>query len=108
MNGSNSIQFEVTSLAEDNQYQQLVRLVKESTSNPAPFVRLADLYSIPFTVIAYLIGGFACFISKDPVRFAQVLVVASTCPLILAAPVALVAGMSQASKNGLLLEQGQP
>ena len=106
MNGSNSIQFEVTSLAEDNQYQQLVRLVKESTSNPAPFVRLADLYSIPFTVIAYLIGGFACFISKDPVRFAQVLVVASTCPLILAAPVALVAGMSQASKNGIIIRTG--
>ena len=106
MNGSNSIQFEVTSLAEDNQYQQLVRLVKESTSNPAPFVRLADLYSIPFTVIAYLIGGFAWFISKDPVRFAQVLVVASTCPLILAAPVALVAGMSQASKNGIIIRTG--
>lgn len=106
MNGSNSIQFEVTSLAEDNQYQQLVRLVKESTSNPAPFVRLADLYSIPFTVIAYLIGGFACFISKDPMRFAQVLVVASTCPLILAAPVALVAGMSQASKNGIIIRTG--
>lgn len=106
MNGSNSIQFEVTSLAEDNQYQQLVRLVKESTSNPAPFVRLADLYSIPFTVIAYLIGGFAWFISKDPVRFAQVLVVASTYPLILAAPVALVAGMSQASKNGIIIRTG--
>ena len=70
MNGSNSIQFEVTSLAEDSQYQQLVRLVKESTSNPAPFVRLADRYSIPFTVIAYVIGGFAWFVSKDPVRFA--------------------------------------
>ena len=106
MNGSNSIQFEVTSLAEDNQYQQLVRLVKESTSNPAPFVRLADRYSIPFTVIAYLIGGFAWFISKDPVRFAQILVVASTCPLILAAPVALVAGMSQASKNGIIIRTG--
>lgn len=106
MNGSNSIQFEVTSLAEDSQYQQLVRLVKESTSNPAPFVRLADRYSIPFTVIAYLIGGFAWFISKDPVRFAQVLVVASPCPLILAAPVALVAGMSQASKNGIIIRTG--
>lgn len=106
MNGSNSIQFEVTSLAEDSQYQQLVRLVKESTSNPAPFVRLADRYSIPFTVIAYVIGGFAWFVSKDPVRFAQVLVVASPCPLILAAPVALVAGMSQASKNGIIIRTG--
>ena len=85
-----------------------MRLVKESTSNPAPFVRLADRYSIPFTVIAYVIGGFAWFCLKRSSAFAQVLVVASYVPSILAAPVALVAGMSQSIKTGLLLEQGQP
>lgn len=106
INGTNAIYFTVSALAKDSQYQQLVQLVKESSDNPAPFVRLADKYSVPFTILAYLIGGLAWFISKDPVRFAQVLVVASPCPLILAAPVALVAGMSQSSKNGIIIKTG--
>ena len=106
VNGSSAVQFEVTALAEDSQYQQLVKLVKESEGNTAPFVRLADRYAIPFTLFAYVIGGLAWFLTKDPVRFAQVLVVASPCPLILAAPIALVAGMSQSSKNGVIVKNG--
>lgn len=106
INGSSALTFEVTALAEDSQYQQLVRLVRESTREEAPFVRLADRYALPFTIAAYVIGGVSWFITKDPVRFAQVLVVASPCPLILAAPVALVAGMSQASKNGIIVKTG--
>ena len=106
INGSNAIYFQVTARAEDSQYQQLVKLVKQSADNPAPFVRLADRYAIPFTLFAYIIGGLAWFITKDPVRFAQVLVVASPCPLILAAPVALVAGMSQSSKNSIIVKTG--
>lgn len=106
LNGSDAIQFKVTALAKDSQYQQLVKLVKESKGNPAPFVRLADRYALPFTIFAYLIGGLAWLLTKNPVRFAQVLVVASPCPLILAAPIALVAGMSQSSKNGVIVKNG--
>lgn len=106
VNGSSAVQFEVTALAEDSQYQQLVKLVKESEGNTAPFVRLADRYAIPFTLFAYIVGGLAWFLTKDPVRFVQVLVVASPCPLILAAPIALVAGMSQSSKNGVIVKNG--
>lgn len=106
LNGSDAIQFKVTALAKDSQYQQLVKLVKESKGNTAPFVRLADRYAVPFTIFAYLIGGLAWLITKNPVRFAQVLVVASPCPLILAAPIALVAGMSQSSKNGVIVKNG--
>ncbi|EOH93725.1 heavy metal translocating P-type ATPase [Enterococcus pallens] len=106
INGDAAIRLKVTKRAVDSQYQTLVKLVKESEAQPAHFVRLADQYAVPFTLVAYLIGGIAWFVSKDPVRFAEVLVVASPCPLILAAPVALVAGMSRSSRNGIVVKTG--
>lgn len=106
INGDQAIQMKVNKLAKNSQYQRLVRLVQESEAKPAHFVRLADRYAVPFTVISYLIGGIAWFVSKDPVRFAEVLVVASPCPLILAAPIALVAGMSRSSRNGIVVKTG--
>ena len=69
-------------------------------------MRLADRYAVPFTLTAYVIAGIAWYLSKDPVRFAEVLVVASPCPLILAAPVAMVSGMSRASRNGIVVKTG--
>ncbi|KFN90224.1 heavy metal transporting ATPase [Tetragenococcus muriaticus PMC-11-5] len=99
-----SLQIKVTKKANDSQYQTLVKLVRESEQKPAHFVRLADRYAVPFTIVAYVIGGIAWAWSQDPVRFAEVLVVASPCPLILAAPVALVAGMSRSSRNGIVVK----
>lgn len=69
-------------------------------------MRLADRYAVPFTIIAYIIAAVAYFISGDPVRIAEVLVVASPCPLILAAPIAFVSGMSRSSQNGALIKNG--
>ncbi|MBL1224557.1 heavy metal translocating P-type ATPase [Enterococcus sp. BWR-S5] len=106
VNGDAALRIKVTKKAADSQYQTLVKLVKESEAKPAHFVRLADRYAVPFTIVAYIIGGLAWFISKDPVRFAEVLVVASPCPLILAAPIALVAGMSRSSRNGIVVKSG--
>lgn len=106
INGDQAIQFKVTKLAKDSQYQFLVNLVRQSEKEPAHFVRLADRYAVPFTIAAYVIGGLAWFVSKDPMRFAQVLVVASPCPLILAAPIALVAGMSRSSREGVVVKSG--
>lgn len=106
LNGDGAIHFKVTKKAVDSQYQTLVKLVKESAEKPAHFVRLADRYAIPFTLVAYLIGGISWFVSKNPSRFAEVLVVASPCPLILAAPVALVAGMSRSSRHGIVVKTG--
>ncbi|MGM0329146.1 heavy metal translocating P-type ATPase [Enterococcus sp. AZ084] len=106
VNGDSSVHMVVEKRAEDSQYQLIIKLVEESKEKPARFVRLADRYAVPFTLIAYLIGGIAWWASGDPVRFAQVLVVASPCPLILAAPVALVAGMSRSSKSGIVVKTG--
>ena len=83
-----------------------MNLVKESAARPAHFVRLADRYAVPFTLVAYLIAGVAWFVSKSPTRFAEVLVVASPCPLILSAPIALVAGMGRSSRHGVVIKSG--
>ena len=106
INGDEAITLTVTKLAKDSQYQQLVNLVQEAEQTPAHFVRLADRYAVPFTVVAILISLLAWWLSKDPRRFAEVLVVASPCPLILAAPVAMVSGMSRASRNGIVVKPG--
>ena len=106
INGDGAVTMVVDKLAQDSQYQRLIQLVKEADRTPARFVRLADRYALPFTAIAFIIAGFAWFISKNPVRFAEVLVVASPCPLILAAPVAFVSGMSRSSRNGIVVKTG--
>jgi cation transport ATPase len=95
INGDSSFDMIADKTADDSQYQNIIRLVKQAESTPAHFVRMADRYAVPFTLMAYIIAGMAWYISGDPVRFAEVLVVASPCPLILAAPIALVSGMSR-------------
>ncbi|MGE5309726.1 MAG: heavy metal translocating P-type ATPase [Sphaerimonospora mesophila] len=106
LNGSSAIRIKATATAKDSQYEQIIKLVREAESDPAPFVRLADRYAAPFTLIAYGIAGTAWYLSGDPVRFAEVLVVASPCPLILAAPIAIISGMSRASKHGIIVKSG--
>ncbi len=106
LNGDVSVTMLAEQTAANSQYQAIIKLVKESEAQPAHFVRMADRYAVPFTAIALLIAGLAWAISGDPVRFAEVLVVASPCPLILAAPIALVAGMSRASRNGIIVKTG--
>lgn len=92
--------------AADSQYQQIIRLVRSASEHPAPFARLADRYSVPFTVIALTIAGAAWILSREPIRFLEVLVVATPCPLILATPIALIAGMSRASRDGVIIKTG--
>lgn len=97
---------EATSTAEDSQYQQIIKLVEGASANHSPFVRLADRYSIPFTIIAFGIAFGAWAISGESLRFLQVLIVATPCPLILAAPIAIISGMSRASKHGIIIRTG--
>lgn len=106
VNGDVSIQIVAEQSAANSQFQNIVRLVKQAEEQPAHFVRMADRYALPFTLLAYVIAGTAWLVSGDPVRFAEVLVVASPCPLILAAPIALVAGMSRASQSGIIVKTG--
>lgn len=90
----------------DSQYEQIIKLVKGASTTQSPFVRLADRYSIPFTIVAFIIAGGAWIMSGDSMRFLQVLVVATPCPLILGAPIAIISGISRAARHGIIIKNG--
>jgi heavy metal translocating P-type ATPase len=92
--------------AEDSQYQQIIKLVRGAATAQAPFVRLADRYSLPFTVMAYAIATTVWVLSGHAIRFLEVIVVATPCPLLLAAPIALISGMARASRYGIIVKTG--
>lgn len=92
--------------AEDSQYQQIIKLVKGAAAAQAPFVRLADRYSLPFTLLAYGIAIGVWVLSGQAIRFLEVIVVATPCPLLLAAPIALISGMARASRYGIIVKTG--
>ncbi|MDQ5885745.1 MAG: hypothetical protein QG628_142 [Patescibacteria group bacterium] len=92
--------------SEDSQFSQIIKLVKSAQSSKAPFVRMADRYAVPFTLMAFTIAIGAWALSGDSLRFLQVLVVATPCPLILGAPIALISGMSRAAKHGIIIKNG--
>ncbi|MEK7594391.1 MAG: heavy metal translocating P-type ATPase [Patescibacteria group bacterium] len=93
--------------AADSQYQQIVKLVRGASASQAPFVRLADRYSLPFTIAAYALAGGVWVISGEAIRFLEVIIVATPCPLLLAAPIALISGMARASKYGIIIKTGK-
>ena len=95
-----------TALAKDSQYQQIIKLVESAAASKAPFVRLADRYSIPFTLFAYGLAGATWAITGHAIRFLEVIIVATPCPLLLAAPIALISGMSRASRWGIIVKNG--
>jgi heavy metal translocating P-type ATPase len=94
------------SRAADSAYAGLVRLVQRAETERAPFVRLADRYATVFLPLTLLVAGAAWLISGDPVRALAVVVVATPCPLILAAPIALIAGISRAAHRGIVVKGG--
>ena len=106
INGATAVTLKTLRSASDSQYQQIVKLVQEAEESKAPAVRVADRFAVPFTVLALAIAGIAWAISGQPVRFAEVLVLATPCPLLIAAPVAFMGGMSRAAKNGIILKGG--
>ena len=106
INGSVAVEMTVTKKASDSEYQTIVSLVESSQAKPAKFVKMADRYAVPFTIISLVIGIAAWIHSGNPVNFAEVMVVASPCPLLIAAPVALVSGMSSMSKHHIIVKSG--
>jgi len=106
INGQAAATIQATATAANSQYQQIIALVEEAAASKAPVVRLADRYAVPFTAVSLLIAGLAWLLGGDPARFAEVLVVATPCPLLISAPVAFMGGMSRAARNGIIVKGG--
>jgi heavy metal translocating P-type ATPase len=106
VNGGSAIEIIATLPAAESQFQRIVALVAEAQERKAPLVRVADRYAVPFTVVSLLIAGVAWAWSGEADRFAEVLVLATPCPLLIAAPVAFLAGMGRASRSGIIIRGG--
>lgn len=101
-----TIEVKATATSGNSQYEKIIHLVEAAASSRSPLVRLADQYSLPFTLVSFSIAGLAWIVSADPTRFLEVLVVATPCPLLIATPVALVSGMSRAARHGIIVKNG--
>ncbi|WP_338051883.1 heavy metal translocating P-type ATPase [Pseudonocardia acidicola] len=106
VNAGDPFDLRVTTTAAEGTYAGIVRLVREAQAQTAPFVRLADRYAAVFLPVALTIAAVAWVASGDPVRAVAVLVVATPCPLILAAPVAIMSGLSRAARRGVIVKGG--
>lgn len=106
INSEGAVTVKAIHTSKDSQYEQIIALVKSAADSQAPFVRLTDRYSIPFTIISFAIAGTMWVLTGDPNRFLQILVVATPCPLLIAAPIALISGMSRAAKHGIIVKNG--
>jgi heavy metal translocating P-type ATPase len=106
VNGTRAVRIRAVRRSADSQYQQIVALVRAAEDSRAPVVRLADRFAVPFTAVALVLAGAAWTISGDPTRFAEVLVLATPCPLLIAAPVAFLGGLSRAARSGVIVKSG--
>lgn len=104
VNGSPTLTMRATQLAQDSQYQKILELVSSAQESRPAVVKTADMLAVPFTVLSLAIAGIAWAVSGLPLRFAQVLVLATPCPLLIAAPVAYVAGTGRLAKAGILIK----
>ena len=107
VNGGAPFRMRAVATAAESTFAGIVRLVREAEASKAPFVRLADRYALIFLPLTLAIAGIAWALSGDPVRALAVLVVATPCPLILAAPVAILAGVSRSANRGVIVKGGQ-
>jgi heavy metal translocating P-type ATPase len=108
LNAGDTFTMIASATAGESTYAGILRLVNAAQTAKAPFVRLADRYALLFLPVTLAIAGLAWFFSSDIIRALAVVVAATPCPLILAAPVAFIAGVAQAARRGILIKGGAP
>jgi heavy metal translocating P-type ATPase len=108
LNAGEAFELTVTAAAGESTYAGIVKLVTAAQTAKAPFVRLADRYALVFLPVTLAVAALAWLVSGDLTRSLAVLVAATPCPLILAAPVAFIAGVAQAARRGILVKGGGP
>ncbi|WP_340561844.1 heavy metal translocating P-type ATPase [Streptomyces sp. GSL17-111] len=106
VNAGGAFELRATATEQDSTYAGIVRLAQQAGAESAPVVRLADRYAAWFLPLSLAVAGLAWWISGSAVRAVAVLVVATPCPLLLAAPVAIVSGLNRASRLGVVIRDG--
>ncbi|MEU2308717.1 heavy metal translocating P-type ATPase [Streptomyces misionensis] len=106
VNAGGAFELRATATEQDSTYAGIVRLARQAGAESAPVVRLADRYAAWFLPLSLGVAGLAWLAGGSEVRAVAVLVVATPCPLLLAAPVAIVSGLSRASRLGVVIRDG--
>lgn len=106
VNAGPAFDLRATGTAEESTYAGVVRLARETEAGSAPVVRLADRFAAWFLPVTLVLAGSAWALSGDPVRAVAVLVVATPCPLLLAAPAAIASGLSRTARHGVVVKGG--
>jgi heavy metal translocating P-type ATPase len=104
VNTGEAFRYQASAAARDSTYANIMRMVEAAQTAKAPFIRMADRFALLLLPATLVIAGLAWWLSKDPIRALAVLVVATPCPLILAAPVAFIGGVSRAARAGILMK----
>ncbi len=104
--GTAPFRMRATAAAAESAYAGIIRLVRQAQASKAPLERLADRYAAMFLPFTLAVAAAAWWLSGNPTRALAVLVVATPCPLILAAPVAMVSGISRAARRGIIVKGG--
>jgi P-type E1-E2 ATPase len=108
LNAGETFELRASTTANESTYAGIVRMVSAAQTAKAPFVRMADRYALLLLPLTLITAGGAWYLSGDPIRALAVLVASTPCPLILAAPVAFIAGLAQAAKRGILIKGSGP
>ena len=104
VNAGEAFVMRASAVADKSTYAAIVRMVAAAQTAKAPFIRIADRFALLLLPATLLVAGIAWYLSNDPIRALAVLVVATPCPLILAAPVAFIGGVSRAARAGILMK----
>ena len=108
LNAGETFELRASTTAHESTYAGIVRMVSAAQTAKAPFVRMADRFALLLLPLTLITAGGAWYFSGDPIRALAVLVASTPCPLILAAPVAFIAGVAQAAKRGILVKGSGP
>ncbi len=106
LNQESPLEVQALAPASESQYARIVELVRSAQASKAPLQRLADRYGVWFTPLTLLVCAIAYVMSGDPIRVLAILVVATPCPLLLAAPVAIIGGINSAAKRQIIIRNG--
>ena len=108
VNSGETFELRASATAGESTYAGIVRMASAAQTAKAPFVRMADRYALILLPVTLIVAAGAWWFSGDPVRALAVLVASTPCPLILAAPVAFIAGVAQAARRGILIKGSGP
>ena len=108
LNAGETFELRASTTANESTYAGIVRMVSAVQTAKAPFVRMADRYALLLLPLTLITAAGAWYFSGDPTRALAVFVASTPCPLILAAPVAFIAGVAQAAKRGILIKGSGP